>query len=805
MNLVEVWLQEVRYSLRTLRRNPGVTAVAAAMLAVGIGINAAVFTVINAALFDGYPLVHRNDRIVRITTTRDSIYYPDFEDWRSEAASFEGMALVRGVFHTLNDEGGAPETFFTTEVTGNTFRLLGVRPMLGRDFARSDERPGAGRVVILRYDMWVRRFAADPAIVGQTVRIDGLPTSVIGVMPQGFSFPASQDLWTPLVPTPAALRRETGYARYAFARLADGVTVENARAEMDTIGRRLATAYPHTNEGVAPVVKAFDEWFLSPGARTLYKAMWGAVGFVLLIICANVANLLVEQAMGRSREIAIRLALGAGRWRIVRQFLVESLLLSILGGAAGWWLARAGLRIYASARVGNDVVSSVAMDHRVLAYLTAISTASGLLAGLASATHLTRLSASSTAKDQGRGIAGGKRAARLSRLLVATEVVLAVALLASAGVIVRSFLNVSAANLGVDTANVLTMSLYIPPDRYPSPDARVSFYRELGTRLRALPGVESLGLATAAPTDYTPRVAYELAESPWVEGQSRPSIAESVVTTGYFRTLRARLISGREFDDSDRASTMPVAIVNRQFASRVWPGGAPLGKRLRLFRLPANAPTPWLTVVGVVSDIVQNDRTRQTFDPLVYVPYAQQPAPNMFAFARTSVPPASLAAAARRQIYAMDPDLPVPALMPLTERLNRAMAFERDVTVLCLFFALVALALASVGLYAAVSHSVRRRVQEIGIRMAIGATGRDILALVFMQGALPVGTGLSVGLAVSFAINRVLKAQLVGVSPADPVTLAAASAVLVLSAALGCWIPARHAMRVDPATALKHE
>jgi putative ABC transport system permease protein len=331
----EAFLQDVRYGLLTLRTNPGFTVVAVAMLALGIGINAAVFTVINTALFEGFPLVHRNDRIVEITTTKDAIYYPDFEDWRAQATSFEGMALVRGVFHTLSDNTGAPETYFTTEVTANTFQLLGVKPILGRDFSPSDQQPGAESVVILRYEVWVRRFGANPALVGQTVRIDGLPASVIGVMPQGFAFPADQDLWTPLVPSSAAMRRDTFYARYAFARMADGVTIENARAEMETIGRRLASAYPGTNQGIAPVVRSFEEWFIGANATTLYKGMWGAVGFVLLIICANVANLLLERAIGRSREISIRLALGAGRWRIIRQFLAESLMLSILGGVIG--------------------------------------------------------------------------------------------------------------------------------------------------------------------------------------------------------------------------------------------------------------------------------------------------------------------------------------------------------------------------------------------------------------------------------------------------------------------------------------
>jgi putative ABC transport system permease protein len=805
-NFVEALRLDVACALRTLRRSLGFAVVAVAMLALGIGINAAVFTVAKAALFDGFPLVHRNDRLVYITTTKNAVFYPDFQEWRAQARSFDGMALVRGVFHTLNDDSGAPETCFTTQVTSNTFQLLGVKPFLGRDFSSADEQPGVEPVVILRYEVWVRRFGANSAIVGQTVRIDGIPTVVIGIMPQGFSFPADQDLWMPLVPSPAALRRDNFYAVYAVARMADGVNIDTARAEMETIGRRLASAYPRTNQGVAPVVESFEELFIGANAARLYTMMWGAVGLVLLIITANVANLLLERAIGRSREISIRLALGAGRGRIIRQLLAESLILSILGGVIGGWIAKTTLRIYALSARSNGVsgLLSYTIDQRVLSYLVAISIGTGLLVGLTTAAQLTKLDIESTLKDESRSITGGKHRRRLSDLLVSVEMVLAVVLLASAGVVTHSFLNVYTADVGVNAAKVLTMSLYIPPERYPTSEAEISFYRDLGTRLQAIPGVESVGFGTAAPTDFTPRLAYELEPAVSIEEQSRPNAGYFAVSTGYFRTLGARIISGREFDDSDRASRMPVAIVNQRFASRNWPGDVPLGKRLRLF-VPGREATPWLTVVGVVSNVIQNDRTRQAVDSVVYVPFEQRPQANMFAFARTTVPPASVAGAIRRQIYAMDPYLPVPALMPLTDRFDRAYAFERNTTMLLLTFAVIALLLASVGLYATISHSVSRRVQEIGIRVAMGATSRDILELVFKPAVLPVGSGLAVGLAVSFAGNQLLKSQLVGVSSADPIALIGASAALILSAALGCWIPARRAVRVDPVVALRHE
>ncbi len=801
-------LHDVRFSLRTLRKNPGFTVLAVAMLALGIGVNAAVFTVIDAALFQGWPLVREHRRIVQLSTARDGanngIAYPDFEEWQSQTRTLEGMALIRGEFHTLSDGGGTPETYFTTQVTANTFSLLGVEPLLGRDFSPADTRPGAEPVVILRYEVWAARFAANRAIIGQRVRIDGRPATVIGVLPPGFSFPYPWrfDLCTPLIPPTAALQRGAAWGgSFAFARLADGATLTAARVELETIGRRLASVYPDTNRGLVPVVKGFREWFVGPEAATLYEALWGAVGFILLIVCANVANLLMAHASGRSHEISIRLALGAGRWRIVRQFLVESLALSALGGIGGWWIAKAGVRLYVLTQLHEDVLRFT-MDRGVFAYLGAISLATGVLAGLATAAYLTKLPTHGVAKDEARGITAGRHGRRLSGFFVAAEMFLAVVLLAAAAVTSRSLLNVFQADLGADTANVLTMDLYTPPDQFPSPEARLSFYREIGAHLQALPGVESVSFG-AAPTERVPRVPYELADAPAADQRSRRSVAEVVVSPGYFHTLRATLVSGRDFEAADDAARTPAAIVNQEFARLNWPGEAALGKRLRI-ATPGEASAPWLTVVGVVSNIVQNDRTRQAFEPLVYVPDAQHAAAT-FALVRTTVAPATLAAAVRREIYALHPDLRIAVMKSLSERLDQAYGFERNVTLLLLIFALFALLLASAGLYAAVSHAVSKLSHEIGIRVAIGASSPDIFRFVFRHGMAPVSIGLALGLAASLAANRVVQAQLVGVSPGDPAMLIAATTTLLVSAGLACWIPARRAARVDPIAALKHE
>ncbi len=717
--------------------------------------------------------------------------------------------MARGIFSTLDNPGGSPETYYTKQVTPNVFQLLGVKPILGRDFTPSDAKPGAEPTVILRHNLWEQRFGKDPAIIGQTVRLNGVPTTVIGVMPPGFSFPEDQNLWVPLIPPPDALTRGNFGAQYVFGRMAAGAAIQGVRAEMATIGRRLASAYPRTNRNVVPVVENFHEFFIGENAMTVWMALWGAVGFVLLIVCANLANLLLARAAGRSHEISVRMALGAGRWRIVRQFLIESLALSGLGGMAGWWIAKWSVRIYALAADGKFAaiastgnVLDYSMDSRMVAYLIAISIGTGILFGLAPALRLSKMDINATLKDGGRGATRGIGGRHLSGLLVIGQMALAVTLLAGAGVMLRSFLSVFTADMGVDTRNVLRMDLYAPPERFANPEERISFYRDIGARLQALPGVESVGFG-GVPTYSVPRIGYELADAPVAEEHSRPTVAEIVVSTGYFRTLGARIVSGRGFNDFDGASSPAVAIVNQQFANRNWPGEVPLGKRLRLFA-PWEKSAPWVTVVGVVSNIVQNDPTRQTFEPLVYLPDGQHGGADQ-AFIRTRVAPGRLADAVRRQVYAMAPDLPAP-LWPLRELLDRGMPSEqRNISALFLIFAAIALLLASIGLYTVIAYSVSQRTQEIGVRMAIGGTPRDILKLVFRQGMLPLAIGLVIGLTASFAVNRLLKSMLVQVSPADPVTLVVASAVLILAGTLGCLIPARRAMRVDPVVALRNE
>jgi putative ABC transport system permease protein len=804
--LLESLAQDVRYALRGMRRSSAFTAVAVTILALGIGVNATVFTVTNAVLFKGFALVPRNDRLLYITPKNANccVSYPDFEDYRAQAKSFEGMAIVHGVSFVLTDSSGLAERVDSNENSADTFTVVGQKPILGRDFEPSDERDGAANVGILSYTFWERRYGKDPTVIGRIVRKNGDPMTIIGIMPQGFSFPQTVDVWVPLVKTPRVMRRDNRDTWCVVARLRDDATVQSARAEMELIGKRLALAYPLTDREHPPMLQKFHEFFIGPNAVLIYGSMWGAVGFVLLIACANLANLLLTRAMGRSREISVRIALGAGRWRIVRQLLIESVMLSGLGGFLGWWLAKWSVRAYQLAMDAKAhwLVIDYTMDARVLGYLIAISIGTGILFGLAPALQLSKLDVGHALKDGGRGTISGAHGKQISALLVSGEMALAVVLLAGAGVMLRSFLKIHTADMGINTANLVTASVSLPSARYPRAQDRMLFYDRVMGGLAAIPGVESVATTEALPTSGSLKRRYEIAGALSSSAEQRPLLSSLRISPTYFRTLEASLLAGREFNDADGEAALPVAIVNQLFATRYWPGEDPVGKRLRIF--DGDTPEPWLMVVGVASNIIQNDQTRQRFDPVVYLPYRQKPGGGEWILVRTRNRSAGLATSLRREVQALDPDLPLYGPVGLTDHLEQYWDSRFYGTVF-LIFAVIALLLASIGLYTVIAYAVSQRTQEIGIRMAIGATAPDILTLVLVQGMIPLGIGLTIGLAASFAVNRMLQSLLVQVSPSDPMTLTVATAALIFSAMLGCLVPARRATRVDPVVALRHD
>jgi len=811
--VTSLW-RDLRYAFRTLAKRPGFTAIAIFALTLGIGANAVVFTIANTTLFKGFPF-DKADRIVYMGTRDLSrvgpyysdygpVSYPDFRDWRAQAKSFVDMAAVMFQQTSLSDSNGLPETIRGVQITGNGFQLIGERPLIGRAFTSTDDTVGAPAVVMIGYSLWERRYGKEASIIGRTIRLNGTPTTVIGVMPRGFSFPFNGEMWLPLVSKPDFEKREARNF-VVFARLVDGVTLQSARAEMDVIGRNLARAYPLTNQNFASVVQNYNEFYIGPDVTAIFVAMLAGVGFVWLIACADVANLSLARGVSRSREMSIRMALGAGRWRLIRQVWVESLLLSAVAGALGLLVGLAGVRIFDLETIpfGKPLWMVYSMDYRVFAYLVAISVASGILFGTAPALRLSRLEITAVLKEGGRGASVGGHGRRLADLLVVAEMALAIVLLVGAGLMIRSFLTIYKAPLGLGTTNLLTMRLALPDSTYPKPTDQIAFHDRLKSRLESIPGVELVAIANFLPTGGSLSFPYELEGVAPPDTAHRPSASTVVISPNYFRTLDVGLLAGRAFSESDGLSGLPAVIVNRSFAAKVWPRVDPIGKRLRLF--DGGAPGAWHTVIGVAPDILQNDVSPRQIDPLIYLPYREKPASDMAIIARTSVPPITLGTSFRREIQGVDPDLPIYNLWTLGQRLERNYWYNRVLSGLFLIFAGIALLLASIGLYGVMAHSVGQRSQEIGVRMAMGATGRDILRLVLVSGMKQVAMGLGIGVILAFVATHILKSELIRVSPADPITFGVAATVLIVAGVLGCVIPARRATRVDPVFTLRHE
>jgi putative ABC transport system permease protein len=625
-------------------------------------------------------------------------------------------------------------------------------------------------------------------------------------MPEDFSFPQKADLWLPLVPTEQLLQRDNRNLWFAFGRLAPGATFEMVQAELDAIGSALAEDYPATNREYMPRARTFNEFFIGPNENVIYATLWGAVLFVLLITCFNLANLMLARATTKSREISLRMALGAGSWRLVRQLVIESLLLSSTGGFLGWWLTQWMVQAYALADRGPGRtpwrVLDYAVDGRALLYLIGISVVAGILFGLAPARRLAKLDINTSLKEGERG--ANRSAGRMSAVLVTSQVALAAVLVAGAGLMVRSYLTVTTAESGVRAAGVLTGYVELPLARYATREARIELFDRVRSRLQGVPTVESVSMASVPPTWGARQSPYELDGQPPAETSSRPTTSSLVVGPDYFRTLDAPVLSGREFEDADGTSTVQVALVNELFARRHWPQDQAVGKRLRLF--DERAPDAWLTVVGVVGNIVQTDMARQQQEPIVYVSSRQALPGGMWIFLRTRGPSGVLADDFRREVQALDADLPV-LLGPYTLEQRMAEAYWNNELYAVSFMgvAAIALLLAAIGLYAVVAFSVSTHTKEIGIRMAVGADARHVLKLVFGQGMVPLATGLTIGLVMSLAMTRLLQSMLVGVSPVDPATLGLTALVLVVAAALGCWVPARRALRVSPVAALRQE
>ena len=815
---METLWQDVLFGLRMLRKSPGFTAVAVLALALGIGANATVFTIANAYLFQSLPFTD-SDRVVYISSINGSTgrgrgeSYPDYRDFQIQVKSFAALGAFSRSDLDVSDRNGLPTQYKGSQLTSNAFSIIGQKPIAGRDFLPEDARPGAPPVAILSYGLWESRYGKALSIVGETIRINEVPTVVIGIMPPSMQFPGSSQLWMPVVPAGDWERRE--YRRLTmFGRLAQNASLESARVEMIALASRLATQYPATNKDIGAQVETYNDYFTDSDTRLVFLALLGAVGFVLLIACANVANLLLARAVGRAREVSLRTALGAGRWRIMRQLLVESILLSVAGGILGSLAGVWGVRVFQKTLIPEDTPAylTFTMDSQVLAYLAAITVGTGILFGLAPALRLSRLDIHAVLKDGGQGAIAGTRGRHFSTLLVVTEMALAFVLLVGAGLMIRSFLKMARTPLGARTDHLISMDILLRAKRYSTDASQISFHQQLKTRLETLPGVEIVAMASNLPGDGWTDFNYGLEGATPVDQQRQPRTGAVIVSPTYFPVLEIRPRRGRVFTESDGVAGVPVVIVNQSFATMSWPGEDPLGKRLRLVGRTSGAPAgsapvpqPWLTVVGVIPDVVQNDTSQGSHDPLIYLPYRQLPQRDMVVAARTLVPPETLGNAFRREVQALDGDLPVTDLRTLDAMLLERTRSWRVYGSMFSIFAAMALLLASVGLYGVIAHSVSQRTQEIGVRMVMGASKRNILKMVFAQGMRQLIVGLAVGLAASVGLTRVLSSMLVGVTAVDPLTFVTVALVLTLAAVVGAAIPARRATKVDPIVALRYQ
>ncbi len=608
-------LEDLRFGLRTLAKSPGFTLVAITALALGIGVNATVFSLSNAVLFKNLPFAN-SDQILYIVSTNATrphsnrgFSFPNFRDLRAAVKSFDAVGAATEVSANISDHTASPEGYHGARVTANTFSVIGQKPVAGRDFLPADEQPGAAPVAILSYKVWENRYGKDLSVVGRTVRIDEEPTTIIGVMPTRLDFPRETEVWKPLILKDEYEKREN--RRFTvFGHLAPHANLKSANAEVSTIARRLATEYPIQNKDIGARVIDYNEYFAGSEneIRIVFTAMLGAVGFVLLIACANVANLQLGRAVSRMREISIRVALGAGRWRIIRQLLVESLILSIAGGLIGWMIAIWGVRTFDNAVIpfGKPQSLDFSMDVRALVYLAVITIGTGLLFGLAPALRLSKLDVNNALKDGGRGSSGGGRGKYLSGLLVVVEMALAVVLLAGAGLMIRSFMNAYRSDLGIRNDNILTMWIQLPNANYLKPEQQLAFFDRLKTRIDGLPGVEASTVTSNMPLTGSWDFPYEIEGEPQPDARRRPNVDAVITTPDYFRVMGDQILAGRDFTAADGLPSSLTVLVNRQFAQSILRDENPLGRRLRLYK--KDVAQPWLTIVGVVPNLPYNNQ-----------------------------------------------------------------------------------------------------------------------------------------------------------------------------------------------------
>lgn len=804
--------QDIKYGVRMFVKNPGFTLVAVLALALGIGTNTAIFSIVNGVLLR--PLSYRDaERLVYFNAlnqgrgiTDGNFSWSDYLDWESQTDAFETMTAVLEGGMNIQSADAEPEYIPRAAVTVNFFQTIGVNPLLGRAFLKDDENMGSERVSVLSYGLWQRRFGGNPQVIGSRINLGGRDVTIVGVMPAGFSYPANAQLWSPFRMDRERARGERRDNRFlnVIGRLKPTTTIEGAQSQANTLAARLQQQYPETNYGWTAQLEGLQDW-TTKDVRTSLMLLLGAVGFVLLIACANVANLLLARASARRKEIALRTALGAGRWRIIRQLLTESSLLAILGGAVGLALSILLTKLLIAISPANvPRLDEIGLDARVLGFTVVVVGLVGLLFGLAPALQASKTDLNDALKEGGRGASQGHGRNRVRALLVVSEIALSLLLLIGAGLLIKSFVLLRDVNPGFDAENVLTMRIPLPGAKYAAePQKQATFYRELTGRVSALPGVESAGATLALPLGGTDD---DFGRSFIPEG--RPLVPEEslqtqyfVATPDYFKTMRIPIKTGRSFTDHDTHETSPVVVVNESIARRVFAGQDPIGKRITVWRDEKFARE----IIGVVGD-VKSSRLEEETGYQIYVPHAQDVGWGTLSLAvRTKGEPEALTSQVRSAILSIDKDQPAFDIKTMADVFSASVANTRLVVLLFGVFSMFALLLASIGIYGVIAYSVAQRTHEIGIRLAVGAQTKDVLKMIITQGMILALIGAGLGLAGAFAATRLMKSLLFGVSTLDPLIFIGVSLLLTVVALLACYIPARRAMKVDPLIALRYE
>ena len=804
---MENLVQDLRYAVRSLLKTRSFTATALATLMIGIGASTAIFSVVNAVVIRPLPLANSDQVMWMAETTRTgtiiSTAWPDCADWQARAQSFETLVCGRSMTLTLTGLGQA-ERIDGRQMTSNFLRLVGVQPLLGRGFIEADDQKGAPHVVLVSNRFWRQRLGGDPAAVGRVLTIHNDPHEIVGVLRADFWFIGNEDVYEPLgvaTSNPSFLDRGNHMGVLAYGRLKPGATEASARSEMEGLAAALAREYPNTNTDIGVFVQPLADRIVGETATTLI-ALMSAVGFLLVLACVNVANLLVTRSASRRQEFAVRAALGGSRLRLVRQLLVESSVISaaggILGVAAGWGLMKG---LLALAPAGLPRIEEVRLDGEVLLFAAVASIVSGLVFGLLPAIHASSLSGQQTLIRSGQASAAGQ-SHRIRRALMVVEVALAVILLVGAGLMIRTMQQLSSVDKGFDPGNTLTMRFSIAGAGWTN-ERLVTFADNLVTRTRALPGVTEAALTLSLPIEGSQwGSVFILNDRPVPSRSELPEAAFTPVTPGYFPLFGIRQREGRLFLETDRAGQPNVAVVNESFARHFWPGQSALGKRLKQGWPESKAP--WFEIVGVVNDVKLDGVTRET--PLqIYLPFAQNPAAAPAFVVRSDVSAATLTQSVKAVFHELEPNVPAYSPQTMAEVMAGAMARERASMVILGVFAGIALLLASVGLYGVISHGVTERSREIGVRIALGASRRQVVGLFVRQGLVTTVAGIAIGIGGALLLTRYVKTLLFNVTPTDPTTFGTVVLTLAAVALIACYLPARRATRVDPTVTLRGE